>query len=132
MGKRSKRDELGLSGELYIYLLVSRLFPHASVVHQPGYTYGDILIKGDDGLVTKLEIKTANRNKRGNHQFNLRKYAHTDVSHSDIAVLIALDGGSVTSIRVIPTYELAGKQQVTLVPNSRLYAGFIDRFDLLT
>jgi hypothetical protein len=130
MHKMSDRDILGLSGELFVYTLLSRVLPTVKFELHYGYHFGDMVARHDLGW-SKIEVKTARKNKRGNHQFNLYKSGHTDYRHADVIVLLALNDCGNHDTYVIPTRDITGQSQITITRNSKRYKQYYNRLDLL-
>lgn len=120
------RLQVGLYGEIYIFLELLRLFPYCETIHQPGSYSGDILLGK-----TKIEVKTARKNKRGNYQFNLYKSGHTDFTHAEIVILVSLNLDTSPHVYVIPTELLGHRKQITITPNSSTYDQYINRYDYI-
>lgn len=79
---------------------------------QKGY---DILLNGN----TRIEIKSARKNKRKNYwQFCLTKRGHCNVNNSDVVVFLLIGKYGRVDVYMIPTELLAGQKQIKLHANS--------------
>lgn len=102
--------------------------------YQPrAHHIGDLVVTDTStGEILKVEVKTARRGTyQGRWQFLLRKHDQhgvTDISHSDIVILLAIDDNNRIYPYVIPSKFMEQRTKVALTSHPEKYSGRIASF----
>ena len=117
---------LGTLGEQLTFRILEKRY-HVSNTH-PKERRGDLRVVTDDGLILRVEVKTARQSTDGKWRFTLYKAGHTDHRDSDVIIaLCVLPAGYVVPF-VIPTTAVAQQRALVISSNPQTYAGKFARF----
>lgn len=120
-----KPKQLGTFGEDYAYGLFEDAGYHMVNVAR-GTRRGDLLAVDDNGVITRIEVKSARRGA-GGWQFCLSRRVNgrvcTDVKHAEYVLLLAFGATGSPVPFLIPVEALGDRKQIGFHTNPREYAG---------
>lgn len=128
-----KHTELGAYGERYARELLQSL---SFKVQRAGYAGEYDLLATDQKRkkTYRVEVKASRLNAAGYYMFCLRKRDRTDISHSDVVVLLPFDSEGNAIPFAVPSDVFGDNSQFKLPASLNEYAGKISAYrnDLLT
>lgn len=108
LSAKARRQRLGFMGEVLAFKYLETLGHKVEYTGQYGVGY-DLLASG-----LRIEVKTAQLNKRKNYQVSLSKKNHSDIKKSDVLIVLCVGyAGKVTPL-IIPTDEISENKQLTI------------------
>lgn len=117
---------LGTLGEQFAYRILEKRY-HVSNTH-PKERRGDLRVVTDEGVVLRVEVKTARMGQDGNWRFRLYKPGHTDHRDSDVVVALCVMPAGYVIPFVIPTSVVAQQTALVIASDPNNYAGKYARF----
>lgn len=118
----STRRAVGLIGERMAYELLYCAGYRVSYAH-PNQHRGDLVVINDDGVITKVEVKTARQGKDRKWRFTLEKKGHTSAANSDMIILFAVLKTGDAIPFVIPTADIRGRRHIVITSHPESYRG---------
>lgn len=108
MSSKARRQRLGFMGEVLAFKYLENLGHTVEYTGQYGVGY-DLFAANK-----RIEVKTAQLNKRGSYQVSLSKKDHSDIKKSDVLIILCVGfAGKVTPL-IIPTDEISENKQLTI------------------
>lgn len=108
LASKARRAKLGFFGEVLAMKYLESLGHSVAYMGASAVGY-DLLASG-----LRIEVKTAQVNKRGKYQVSLSKVGHSDIKKSDVLIVLCVGyAGKVTPL-IIPTHAIADNRQLTV------------------
>lgn len=117
---------LGTLGEQFAYRILEKRY-HVSNTH-PKERRGARRVVTDDGLLLRVEVKTARIGRDRNWRFRLYKPGHTDHRNSDVIIALCVIPSGYVVPFVIPTSFVAEQNALVIASDPSTYAGKFARF----
>lgn len=112
---------IGLAGEV----VIARAFESNGYLVDISHDRGDLHVIDSDGVVHRVEVKTARKCADRCWHFNLFKKGSQDHRHSDFVVLLALGKMGAGVPFVIPINVLQDKVHIKLPSQPNAYKGYL-------
>jgi len=116
------RKALGVLGEMTVW---KALQESGYVVSRAPIFEGDLRAIDPDGVIYRVEVKTARQDSRGNWQFCIYRSKGrvcTDFRHADLLVLLPVVEMSVIPF-VVPSAVITASRQITMTSHPAKYRG---------
>jgi hypothetical protein len=117
---------LGTLGEQFAHRILEKRY-HVSNTH-PKERRGDLRVVTDDGLILRVEVKTARMASDGCWRFTLHKKGHTDHRDSDVILALCVMPAGYVVPFVVPTPVVAEQNALVIASDPNIYAGKYARY----